>query len=338
MVADGGRWLLLFRVVVRFAGHDPFVPIPRPVTLMTKPARGLTIVELLVVIGIVAVLIGLLLPAVQTAREAARRVDCQNNVRQISLALQQHHETFGRLPPGWEARQANGDPGWGWSSRLLGYFEHEALKTGSGPGAGPGGPHSGGKPISDPANRRLRESPIALLLCPSDPSDELFLLPRGSGGGGGGGGGGGSGPGGPPMFLLARANYSGVFGVGPIERNPREGRGLFFQNSRLRFADILDGQSNTLLVGERSSRLDSATWVGAVPGAYRGMARIVGTAGTVPNHVLNDFADFGSHHPFGANFAMADGSVRLINDEIDLAVYQALATRDGRERVDLPAP
>ena len=99
------------------------------------------------------------------------------------------------------------------------------------------------------------------------------------------------------MFELARANYSGVFGVGPIEGNPREGRGTFFQNSRIRFADILDGQSNTLLIGERSSRLDYATWVGAVPGAYRGMARIVGTAGSVPNHVLNDFADFGSHHP-----------------------------------------
>jgi prepilin-type processing-associated H-X9-DG protein len=135
------------------------------------------------------------------------------------------------------------------------------------------------------------------------------------------------------MFELARANYSGVFGTDAVESNPSVGNGTFFQNSRVRFADIVEGQSNTLMIGERSSRLDYATWVGAVPGAYRGMARIVGTARSVPNHVLNDFADFGSHHPFGANFAMGDGSVRLISDEIELTIYQALATRAGGEPI-----
>ena len=293
---------------------------------MIRPAHGFTLVELLVVIGIVAVLIALLLPAVQAAREAARRIQCQDNVRQTAMALHNHHATFGRLPSGWESKQANGDPGWGWSAMLPDFFEQKTLKSGSGPGAGPGGSHSGGKPISDLVNKRFRETPIELLLCPSDPSDKLFMLQQGSGGGGGG-------PGGPPMFELARANYSGVFGTGSIEKHPRTGSGTFFQNSRIRFADITDGQSNTLLIGERSSRLDYATWVGAVPGAYRGMARIVGTASSVPNHVLNDFADFGSHHPFGANFAMGDGSVRLIGDEIELSVYQALATRAGGESV-----
>ena len=139
------------------------------------------------------------------------------------------------------------------------------------------------------------------------------------------------------MFEVARANYSGVFGTGAVEANPQAGNGTFFQNSRVSFRDIIDGQSNTLLIGERSSRLGSATWVGAVPGAYRGMARIVGAAGSVPNHVLNDFADFGSHHPFGANFAMADGSVRLIGDDIELSVYQALATRAKRDLIQ-PSP
>ena len=135
------------------------------------------------------------------------------------------------------------------------------------------------------------------------------------------------------MFELARANYSGVFGTGSIEGNPGMGNGTFFRNSHIRFANIIDGLSNTLLIGERSSRLDFPTWVGAVPGAYRGMARIIGTASSVPNHILNDFADFGSYHPFGANFAMGDGSVRLIDDEIDLSVFQALATRAGRESI-----
>ena len=306
---------------------------------MVRPAKGFTLVEILVVIGIVAVLVALLLPAVQAAREAARRIQCQDNVRQIALALHNHHGSFGHFPPGWEVKQPSGDPGWGWSAMLPEFFEQQTLKTGSGPGAGPGGPGSGGKPISDSANQRFRETPISLLLCPSDPSEEVFMLQQGNSGGGSGGGSGsggggsGSGSGGAPMFELARANYSGVFGNGTIESQPQLGNGTFFRNSRIRFADIVDGQSNTLLLGERSSRLDYATWVGAVPGANRGMARIVGTASGVPNDVLNDFADFGSYHPFGANFAMGDGAVRMISDEIDRTLYHALATRAGGEVV-----
>jgi hypothetical protein len=162
------------------------------------------------------------------------------------------------------------------------------------------------------------------LLCPSDPADKLFMLHRGNG------------PGGPPMFEVARANYLGVFGTRTIGTNFRSGDGTFFQNSAVRFADVRDGLSNTLLVGERCSRLGNGTWVGAVPGADHGMARVVGRAGSVPNHVLNDFADFSSYHPFGANFLIADGAVRPISDEIDLTVYRALATRDGGEVASPP--
>ena len=138
------------------------------------------------------------------------------------------------------------------------------------------------------------------------------------------------------MFEVARANYSGVFGTTVIESNPSAGNGVFCQNSRIRFADVPDGLSNTLLLGERASRRaasweGSATWVGAVPGAHRGMARVVGRADRVPNDVLGDFSDFGSWHPFGANFVMADGSVRMISDEIEQATYHALATRAGGE-------
>lgn len=138
------------------------------------------------------------------------------------------------------------------------------------------------------------------------------------------------------MFEVARANYGGVFGTRVIETGSQAGDGAFFENSRIRFADIIDGLSNTLLVGERTSRLGGCTWVGAVPGADRSMARVVGRAGSVPNDVLGDVADFGSYHPFGAHFVMADGSVQMISDEIDLTVYRALATRAGREAALLP--
>jgi prepilin-type processing-associated H-X9-DG protein len=138
------------------------------------------------------------------------------------------------------------------------------------------------------------------------------------------------------MFEVARSNYAGVFGTGSIESNPSAGNGMFYRNSATRFGDVLDGLSNTLMVGERASRQaasweGSATWVGAVPGAHRDAARVVGRAGRVPNDVLGDFSDFGSWHPFGANFVMADGSVRMISDEIEQATYHALATRAGGE-------
>lgn len=312
------------------------------VPVLAPPRNALTLVELLVVLAIVSVLAALLLPAIQAAREAARRVRCTNNVRQIGLALQTHHDNFQRLPPGWYADPSSGEPGWGWASMLLQFTEHQGLLNGSGVGGqaggpggsvgssgpggpgGPSGPGAGGPPefqIDHPSNKLLRESPVPLFLCPSDPSEKLFMVhPQQPGGGG---------PGGPPMFEVARANYVGVFGSGAIPNGYSAGDGCFSQNNAVRFADILDGLSNTLLVGEHGSRLDHATWVGAVPGGYRNAARIVSSASRVPNHVPNDLTDFSSFHPGGANFVLCDGSVKLISDQIDLAVFRALATRAG---------
>jgi prepilin-type N-terminal cleavage/methylation domain-containing protein/prepilin-type processing-associated H-X9-DG protein len=303
---------------------------------MWRSSRGLTLIELLVVLAIVSVLAALLLPAIQAAREAARRVQCASNIRQLGLALQTHHDALQRLPPGWIAHPPDGEPGWGWAAMLLSFTEQQNLAHGSGFGtqaagwgghAGPGG--VAGPPefqIRHASNRLLRESSPAGFLCPSDPSEPLFTLYQGSSGGGPGGG-----PGGAPLFDVARTNYVGVFGSGPTEAAPAAGNGCFFQNSSLSFGEIGDGLSNTLLVGEHGSRLDHATWLGAVPGAHRGVARVVSSAGRVPNHVPNDLADFSSFHPGGANFVLCDGSVQMISDQIELTVFQALATRAGRD-------
>lgn len=284
-------------------------------------------VELLVVIGIIGILLALLLPAVQAAREAHRRAKCQNNIRQIGLALHNHHDVHGRLPAGWVSIDSGGNPGWAWSALLLEFADlptspNITWAAGTRQDISPMPiTASGATRIDHASNKELRERSFSLYLCPSDPSDELFMLPSTPAG---------------QMFKVARANYAGVFGTGMIEVSPSVGSGMFYRNSETRFGDVLDGLSNTLMVGERAARQaasweGSATWVGAVPGAHRDAARVVGRAGRVPNDVLGDFADFGSWHPFGANFVMADGSVKMISDEIEQATYHALATRAGRD-------
>jgi prepilin-type processing-associated H-X9-DG protein len=138
------------------------------------------------------------------------------------------------------------------------------------------------------------------------------------------------------MFRVGRANFAGIFGSHDAFESPDDADGLFYENSRIRFRDIKDGLSKTFLLGERSSRAGGTTWVGRVPGAAHAMSRVVGLSCNAPNSTINHLHDFSSHHPSGAHFVMADGSVRLIDDEIDLEIYRAMFTRAGRESVNSP--
>jgi len=302
-----------------------------------KKRSAFTLIELLVVIGIIGILVALLLPAVQAAREAARRTQCHNNMRQIGIALHNYHDTLKYFPSGWLSDQPIDEPGWGLLAQALPFMEmnnlHDSINFNLG--------------IEAEENEFARETRVAGFICPSDRSEvevELGHLEDhhdhdhdhfGS-------------------FLhddddddddhdhdhepifVSKSNYSGVFGNREIEDFPSRGRGMFFHNSSTRMADVRDGTSNTFMMGERNLELGAVTWVGVYPDCDQPLARHIGSCDHTPNHHDGHFEDFRSYHPQGANFLMADGSVHLVNEAIDVLVYQGLATRSGGEVAQLP--
>jgi prepilin-type N-terminal cleavage/methylation domain-containing protein len=286
--------------------------------------KGFTLVELLVVIAIIGILIALLLPAIQAARESARRMSCSNNLKQIGIAAHLYHDSYQHLPAGWTAYDANnrpyalGKPGWGWATRILPYMELGTLAKNS---------IDFKKPFSDPANAYVRTLYVADFRCPSDPTKLTFVDEED-----------------PLQQELAVGNYVGNFGVGNIHDcgtvpagKQFTGDGVFFHNSAVKFRDIRDGLSHTFLVGERSSALGFSTWVGSPADDDCGPGMVLGSALDAPNalgFVTNpDPHNFSSKHTQGTNFCLADGSVRLVEQEIDTAVYRALATRASGDSI-----
>ena len=289
--------------------------------------KAFTLVELLVVIAIIGILVALLLPTVQAAREAARRMSCYNNMKQIGLALHNYHDTYKAFPMGWiglrngagRVLDAEGGPGWGWAAHTLPFVEQVTATD----------IIDDHLPITDLANAQARATYLPVFRCPSDiSSDQTFELEDDTG---------------TVITTVPVANYVGMFGtleledceITPVGRQCR-GDGPFYHNSSTRFRDIVDGTSHTLLVGERSSKIEHSTWIGAVPGAEESFARILAIADHAPNDPGGHLDDPGSFHPGGTNFVFADGSVHIIVETIDLNVYRALATIQGGEVASYP--
>lgn len=292
--------------------------------MLARRIRGFTLVELLVVIAIIGILIALLLPAVQAAREAARRMQCSNNLKQIGLGLHLYHDAFAQLPAGWRGYNtagrphALGSPGWGWAACILPFVEQGNVARTL---------IHYDKSIGATENAEAAGLVLNLFRCPSDDGKPVFAWTPDEAGG-------------TAIPQLASANYIGVFGTEDVHKcgaTPAGeqciGNGTFYHNSGVRFADIRDGLSQTFIAGERMLELDHTTWVGAPPGDECSPGLILGTAASPPNTPQDDAHNFGSRHTTGTNFLVGDGSVHIVSQYIDTTAYHALCTRAGGEIV-----
>ncbi len=294
---------------------------------MRSRRSGFTLIELLVVIAIIGVLVALLLPAVQQAREAARRAQCKNNLKQIGLALHNYHDSFNTFPSGWVGvtsgvQSIYGSNGWGWASRILPQMDQSPLYN----------TLNFNLSVADPTHLTQRTTKLPIFRCPSDIGLDQWTITDESG---------------TALSALATANYVGVFGVSDIDEcvdgtaanwpyptaYPQcGGEGTFFHNSKIRLSDMTDGTSNTFVVGEHKSVPSFnppwySTWAGVIPDGDDAIVRILGTTDHTPNHPSNHIDDFSSHHVGGAHFVFGDGSVKFIMTNVDLNHYQSMATR-----------
>lgn len=290
-----------------------------------RPNSAFTLVELLVVIAIIGVLIALLLPAVQAVRETARKLSCKNNLKQFGLAMHNYESAFQSLPPGYAFRPSSlgNAAGHSWGAHLLAFLEQSGLQDQIRFDA----------PVYDNSNLVAREHHLPVFLCPSDSKSIDGFVAMGD-------------------EKYAMASYVANFGPPDLDDFQEQRRGVFSRNSRTRLADIVDGLSNTLAVGERENgpfRKGAAhsihfeyetTWAGAVreitdPTDDHGHM-VLFQSGHTPNSPLSDDRDVSAPHKGVAQFLLCDGSVRPIPESINFTTYTGLSTRAEGETVTLP--
>jgi prepilin-type N-terminal cleavage/methylation domain-containing protein/prepilin-type processing-associated H-X9-DG protein len=334
-----------------------------------RNSRGFTLIELLVVIAIIGLLIGLLLPAVQAARQAAARMQCVNNLKQIGLGIANYESIHGCVVSGYisakgplaqfgvtgynpDPQTGDNGPGWGWLALLLPQIEQTPLHNAI----------NFSLPTWVADNATVVVVDVSVFLCPSavNPSSPVRmvdanqrLLPVAN-------------------QFFARTNYqynagwndSGMPAAVDYDDQIRGCNGPMYRNSRVRYADVTDGLSNTVFVGEKTPYLADASWVGIIPGyrhfAYNAFAS-AGTGGIgvnydyasailavhsgpslyedpmvihPPNSPLGHTDEMYSLHPGGGNVLLGDGSVRFIKQSINLRAWQALSSRANGEIID----
>jgi prepilin-type N-terminal cleavage/methylation domain-containing protein/prepilin-type processing-associated H-X9-DG protein len=327
---------------------------------------GFTLIELLVVIAIIAVLIALLLPAVQAAREAARRTQCVNNMKQIGLAVANYESSHGCIVSGYvsstmpltrsgvpgnnpDPQTGDNGPGWGWLALLLPYVEASPLYSAI----------NVTLPTWVADNNTVVLIQLSVYNCPSanNPTPTVAmvdanrnLLPVAN-------------------SFLARSDYvynagwndSGMPATVNYDNTVTGCNGPIYRNSRITYAAVTDGLSNTVVAGERTPFLSDATWVGIIPGyrhfAYNAFASL-GTGGSgvnydyassilaahsgpslyedpvvihPPNSPLGHTDEMYSLHPGGANILLGDGSVRFIKQSVNLLTWAAMSSRSNGE-------
>jgi prepilin-type N-terminal cleavage/methylation domain-containing protein/prepilin-type processing-associated H-X9-DG protein len=310
--------------------------------VLIRSRRAFTLIELLVVIAIIAVLIALLLPAVQAAREAARRSQCVNNLKQLGLAMQNYHDTLGAFP--FAAREWVGDrvppgPGtWyddhGWYGMILPFIEQGTVANSI----------NFNVSFSGPINSTSRKAKVNVFGCPSDGLKEDEFTNN--------------------DWARVRGNYSVNFGNTNYIQGTKNGVPFlgapFTYRKATPIAAITDGTSQTLMWGEVLSPIDSPGWDGPISEmqtatggqTFNGwltpnsktqddVARVYPTTGlngippgkvNVSDTTLQSFA-LRSHHPGGVNASMCDGSVRFVKDAVNLTTWRAVSTSQGSEVV-----
>jgi prepilin-type processing-associated H-X9-DG protein len=320
---------------------------------MMRQRAGFTLIELLVIVTIIGTLIAMLLPAVQASREAARRMQCSSNLRQIGLAIHHHHTALGCFPPGNTNRSAGACPGMAeptasystrfgnWAIALLPYLEQAALFE----------RYDLRYHNEALENQAVRETLVAEYVCPSESDTRSLNVPA-------------TGPGFQAGAKYAAGSYRAVSGRSDDGDNYLDSEMMFRYHAKSRgpihmvgvwgytaenFSKVRDGTSNTLLAGESTTLTSPGhrtfwaysyayyTLSGAVAqsrtlwGDYDRCAAEGGEGGENPCK-----RGWGSTHAGGVNFVLCDGSVRFLSTSIDMNLFADLATIDGEEVAQVP--